>query len=200
MDLVDSENGLCSAARRPATAKAARVSASTTSKGGIGFLTVLLDEGQGWIGGYLVVNVSARPLEFHCTAPVKPNRAQEILYGPTLGCYLMGEQIAAALVKKSSTPPLALFTDTEPVLAVRSQIEMPVALLVDKAQSEASSLSSLVKFELAGHRVAISDEYLADRERLVAGFPKIAQHFDLAEPLERIREAIVETQLRGRAA
>lgn len=186
--------------RTAAVSERHRVSASTTSKGGIGFLTVLLDEGQGWIGGYLVVNAAARPLEFHCTSPVKPNRAQEILYGPTLGCYLMGEQIAAALVKKSSTPPVALVTDIEPVLAVRGQVEMPVALLIDKLPGAATSLDSLVKFELAGHRVAISDEYAADRDRLLIGFPKIAQHFDLSEPLDRIREAIAETQLRGRAA
>ncbi len=163
-------------------------------------MTVVLDEGQGWIGGYLVVNAAARPLEFHCTAPVKPNRAQEILYGPTLGCYLMGEQIAAALVKKSSTPPLAVITDIEPVLAVRSQIEMPVALLVDKVPGDSPGLSALLKFELDGHRVALSEEYAQDRELLIASFPKLAQNFSLAEPLDRIREAIAETQLRGRAA
>jgi hypothetical protein len=178
------------------------VAASTTNAGGgIGFLTVLLDEGQGWIGGYLVVNASARPLEFHCTAPVKPNRAQEILYGPTLGCYLMGEQIAAALVKKSSSPPLAVFTDIEPVLAVRSQIDMPVVLLLDSNSSpNSTAASSLTKFDLAGRPVAVSDEYAGDRDRLLVGFPTLAQNFDLSEPLGRIREAIAETQLRGRAA
>lgn len=185
----------------PHPQKASRVTASTTSAaGGLGFLTVLFDEGQGWIGGYLVVNAAARPLEFHCTAPVKPNRAQEILYGPTLGCYLMGEQIAAALVKKSSSPPLAVFTDVEPVLALRSQIDSPVALLVDQVQGESPALSSLVKFEIGGRRVAVSEEYGGDRERLLATFPRLAQNFDLAEPLDRIREAIAETQLRGRAA
>ena len=181
--------------------KASRVAASTTNAGGgIGFLTVVFDEGQGWIGGYLVVNASARPLEFHCTAPVKPNRAQEILYGPTLGCYLMGEQIAAALVNKSSSPPLAVITDVEPVLAVRSQIDMPVVLLLNHASIETSAASSLLQFDLAGRRVAVSDEYAADRDRLLVGFPTLAQNFDLAEPLDRIREAITETQLRGRAA
>ena len=66
----------------------------------IGFLTIREYEELGLIGGYLVLNVNGRPLEFHCTAPVRPNRAQQILYGPTLEPFLFGEQIGQALVSK----------------------------------------------------------------------------------------------------
>ena len=41
----------------------------------------------------MLLNLAGRPLEFHCTAPVKPNRVQQILYGPSLQPYLYGEQI-----------------------------------------------------------------------------------------------------------
>ena len=69
----------------------------------LGFLTVL-DYGQeGLFGGYLTLNLSGRPLEFHCTAPIKPNRAQEILYGPTLQSYLYGEQIGRTLLGEATT-------------------------------------------------------------------------------------------------
>src|SRR6266404_1210747 len=54
------------------------------SEAAVGFLTVVSSEPHGLVGGYLVLNALGRPLEFHCTAPVKPNRAQEILYGATL--------------------------------------------------------------------------------------------------------------------
>ena len=63
-----------------------------------GFLTVVDDARFGLCGGYLVLNPAGRPLEFHCTAPIKPNRAQEILYGPTLHDFLYGEQIGGALI------------------------------------------------------------------------------------------------------
>ena len=59
----------------------------------VGFLTVQEFTDLGLIGGYLILNAVGRPLEFHCTAPVRPNRAQEILYGPTLAPFLYGEQI-----------------------------------------------------------------------------------------------------------
>ena len=59
----------------------------------MGFLTVVEHPEFGLFGGYLLLNWAGRPLEFHCTAPLKPNRAQEILYGPTLEPFLYGEQM-----------------------------------------------------------------------------------------------------------
>jgi hypothetical protein len=67
----------------------------------IGFLTVL-DEGNGYVGGYLVTNVWGRPLEFRLTSAVQPNRVQQILYGETLVPYLCGDLIGKTLVDKSS--------------------------------------------------------------------------------------------------
>ena len=86
----------------------------------LGFLTVVEHAQHGLMGGYLLLNAAGRPLEFHCTAPLKPNRAQQILYGPTLEPYLYGEQIAEALVGKATVEPLLICTDARPVLAVRS--------------------------------------------------------------------------------
>ena len=86
------------------------------SKPAIGFLTVIDHPQHGLFGGYLVLNLAGRPLEFHCTAPIKPNRAQQILYGPTLESFLYGEQIGSTLLGHAKTSPLAVCTDREPVL------------------------------------------------------------------------------------
>jgi hypothetical protein len=96
----------------------------------LGFLTVLEHAQHGLMGGYLVLNPAGRPLEFHCTTPVKPNRAQQILYGPTLEPYLFGEQIGKSLVAKSSLEPLVICTDLRPVMALRGLVSTPVALVV----------------------------------------------------------------------
>ena len=50
----------------------------------LGFITVIDHVDLGCIGGYLILNLGGRPLEFHCTAPVRANRAQQILYGVSL--------------------------------------------------------------------------------------------------------------------
>ncbi len=99
-------------------------------KPALGFLTVISDPQAGFFGGYLVLNWAGRPLEFHCTAPIKPNRAQQILYGPTLEPYLYGEQIGRALVRKTQHAPSLICTDVPAALALRPYVEWPVVLVL----------------------------------------------------------------------
>lgn len=178
----------------------------------LGFLTVVDDETDGCFGGYLVLNANGRPLEFHCTAPVKPNRAQEILYGPTLKPYLYGEQIGQTLVASSQAKPLAICTDRAAVLAVREFVSAPVVLvegvMADKAsEGEPSNGAggrrsrrvdsiqpSLASFELGRNRLAISVAHRDDRGELENCLGSLVDHFDLAEPFDRIRGAIEEAQ------
>ena len=49
----------------------------------LGFLTVVQD-GNGYAGGYLVTNPWGRPVEFRLSTAVQPNRVHQILYGKTL--------------------------------------------------------------------------------------------------------------------
>ena len=106
-----------------------------SSKPAIGFLTVIEHPQHGLFGGYLVLNLAGRPLEFHCTAPIKPNRAQQILYGPTLESFLYGEQIGSTLLGHAKTSPLLVCTDREPVLSLRDLVDMPVALVLPTGES-----------------------------------------------------------------
>ena len=106
----------------------------TKSRPNLGFLTVLDHPQHGLFGGFLVLNTAARPLEFHCTAPIKPNRAQEILYGPTLQSFLYGEQIGRTLLEKAKNSPEFVCTDCRPALAVREYASAPVALVLPDNQ------------------------------------------------------------------
>jgi hypothetical protein len=179
----------------------------------VGFLTVVRNDQHGLLGGYLVLNVNGRPLEFHCTAPVKPNRAQEILFGPALEPYLYGEQIGQTLIAKSEVQPLAVCTDLAAVLAVRQFVSLPVALVLpagldDRSEScEAAPLDGqsyrvdsshpavpLAAFRLGRNRLAVPSGSLADRASLASNLESIADTFDLAEPFERIRNAIDEAR------
>ena len=74
----------------------------------------------------LVTNERGRPLEFHCTEPVRANRAQQILYGETLAEYLCGELIAPALAQNLRHAPQLLLTDIAATLAARPQLDFPV--------------------------------------------------------------------------
>lgn len=153
----------------------------------IGFLTICDDGDGGFCGGYLVLNAAGRPLEFHCTAPVKPNRAQEILYGPTLQPFLFGEQIGQTLVTRSKVGPLLVVTDSEPALAVRPLIDTPVACLLGDAQRDAS-------LSLNKQPVIVARSHSRDAESIRTLWGQHFEGFDLSEPFDRIREALDESR------
>jgi hypothetical protein len=185
-------------------------------KPAIGFLTVVEHPQYGLFGGYLVLNIAGRPLEFHCTAPIKPNRAQEILYGPTLQSFLYGEQIGQTLIQQASTAPLLVCTDQEPALAAREYSSMPVVLVLPPngeimtgetveppVAGERSHVvrvdaahhgPRLMTFELGRNRLALPESAKEDRGLVTARLTELADAFDLAEPFYRIRAAIEEAQ------
>jgi hypothetical protein len=170
----------------------------------LGFLTVVAHEQHGFFGGYLVLNSCGRPLEFHCTAPLKPNRAQEILYGPTLEPFLFGEQIGRALVEKSTVEVGLICTDLAAVLAVRDHVQSPVALVLppdDVGQASSAlridqrhAIAPSPAFLLGRNRLAVSTVYTDDRQLVSTAIEPLAEHFDLSEPFTRIRDAIDEAK------
>lgn len=160
----------------------------------LGFLTVVAHEPHGLFGGYLILNMAARPIEFYCTTPVKPNRAQQILFGPTLQPYLYGEHIGATLVKKATAMPVAVFVDVAPALAVRAQIELPVALVCDESSAPKQLAMPTVEFVLGGNRLAVPAQRASDRDAITKRLASLTDIFDFSEPFGRIREAIDEAQ------
>jgi len=188
----------------------------------IGFLTVMEHPQHGLFGGYLVLNSTGRPLEFHCTAPTKPNRAQEILYGPTLRPYLFGEQIGYALWSKAKLKASCVFTDCEPVLALRDLVECPVVLIQQEEETQGLSLhtesanglrddretaaprgrssdhegavAGRFVFSLGVFQASLPNRHSSDQQTVAACWRECAETLDLLEPFDRIRDAIEEAQ------
>jgi len=167
----------------------------------LGFLTVVEHETLGLIGGLLVLNANARPLEFHCTAPLKANRAQQLLYGATLEPYLYGEQIGRTLIGKVAAPLTALFCDKRASLAVRDFCEIPTAWVVpanEKPRLQASS--ELQTLTITDDFLALSWDRITDAEAIRATLADLPRKLDLSEPFGRIQCALDEAQKTSRAA
>jgi hypothetical protein len=158
-----------------------------------GYLSAVESAEHGFFGGYLLISPLGRPVEFHCTAPIRPSRAQEILYGPTLQPYLLGEQIAGTLLANAQTKPKIILTDQTSVLCHRAKSEMPIVYLVP-AGDDARSDQILV----LGHAFELPAGFEADRDAAIALLTALGNHVDLPEPFERIHEAIREAQRIGR--
>lgn len=207
----------------------------------LGFLTVVEYPRLGLVGGLLILNPAGRPVEFHCTIPVRANRTQEILYGSSLYPFLYGEQIARTLVSKAKSVPELLLTDSMPVLAVQDFTDIPVLFVnipeavagADDPDRLAGSLRSfgIVSGSREGeeHTDSAAREAVSPPKRLLHDIPGFAvdrwhdvlcgkrllsvpardteelntfrerlgalmKTVDFAEPFERIRLAIEETQ------
>ncbi|MBS0210933.1 MAG: hypothetical protein JSS27_18470 [Planctomycetes bacterium] len=173
-----------------------------------GFLTVVEHEQHGFFGGYLLLNGTGRPIEFHCTAPLRPNRAQEILYGPTLVPYLFGELIGQTLVQQAGKRAVVICTDQANVLALQEFVDAPVLLVEALAdgQGQASSGEMLRidgahaqrglrrPFALGGYQVALAPQRTDDEAHIRVALEPLLERVDLAEPFTRIREALDEAQ------
>lgn len=164
--------------------------------GTIGYYTVCEDERTGWTGGLLILNSAGRPLEFQCTLPVRPSKAHEILFGPTLQSHLIGDVIGPLLVQKCRTPISLLCCDQPESLAVQSRVDAAVALVAQAAEDSEGPiagdvLSGFTKIDFAGANLLVAMEDEARVTGLAASFVDLP---DAVEPFDRIREAIKEAQ------
>ena len=166
-----------------------------------GFLTAVEIPDQGFVGGLLITNRHGRPLEFQCTAPLKPNRTQEILYGETLAPFVMGEVIAKTLVDKVGVKPHLVLTELPEILELRNHVTMPVGCLAEQAGQPAATADQplAAPFKIGKQWVRIHSAHDHDRGEMEAQAQQISPEADLREPFERVREALQETVKNGAA-
>jgi hypothetical protein len=168
-----------------------------------GYLSALESAEHGFFGGYLLISGSGRPLEFHCTAPVRPNRAQQLLYGPTLRPYLLGEQIGGTLIREAAISPQLILTDQDAVLALRSLIEVPIVFVGARAEEESASTAAdglpvgEQRFRHLGNHCELASGYESETEMVVKLLEQLTQKVELMEPFGRIHDAIREAQRIG---
>jgi hypothetical protein len=157
----------------------------------------------------LIVSHLGRPLEFHCTAPIRLSRAQQILYGATLWPYVFGEQIGARLVSEAKIRPIVLLVDHPATLCMRTRLGIPIVRpkldvapvasrdrLLDLAGEAAVPASPFVVDDSA---FEAAPGFESDCREAVAGLSRLAKCVDIVEPFTRIYQAIREAQRLGTA-
>jgi hypothetical protein len=172
----------------------------------LGFISVRSNLEHGYVGGLLLINELARPLEFHCSLPVKPLRTQSILYGPTLDEFLCGEQIARTLLSKAKAKPTLIFTDASAVLALRNLDSTPLAFVDVDGDAEEFWLrpqitpNRLKSFRLEESSVSTLEDFASDATSFQRFWSEYAPRIEISEPFGRIAEALTETNPISKAA
>ena len=176
----------------------------------LGFLTAVEDAERGYVGGLLITNRFGRPLEFQCTAPVKPNRTQQILYGPTLRPYVLGELIGRTLLEKVGVKPHLVLVESLDLLDLRAATSTPVVSLVSAVKSSKAKKTGETETQtneqngqtdktlpnsmrLGNEAVVFHTSHDEDRTEIEKFAKLVPADADLREPFERVREALEET-------
>ncbi|MBX3424716.1 MAG: hypothetical protein KF688_03450 [Pirellulales bacterium] len=161
-----------------------------------GFLTAVEQPGGGFYGGYLVLSPQGRPLEFRCTTPVRPSRAQEILYGASLRPYLLGELLGGTLLADATLPVVAVLTDLPDMAQVATIRREPVFVVAAEGVAACSPLAPTPQAASPNELPPISTKIERPGTTAEACVPAVlaplAAHVALAEPFERIRAALRE--------
>ena len=175
---------------------------SESKKTRLAFLGYLeLDKESAYRGGILVTDEWGKPLEFRCTAPVRPNPVQRTLYGQILLPHIAVELIGVPLLRSIQEKPEVIVIQDEIFVDVRHHSEMPVVRLrrqgakvtvSDSSKAEKSAPvvmgSTSGKFQpiiMETHR-QFPDDSAACREKLSELFAR----WDLIEPFERLTTAL----------
>lgn len=157
-----------------------------------GFLSVVELPQLGFCGGLLVVSSIGRPVEFHCTAPVKPNRTQQIMYGQTYRSFLYSDQIATALIQKLKAQPTIFVSDSHLLLPLAESLDAPLVLLENESFEGWSEAEELHEFEVIEQR-CWSPKYPRETSTVLEKrLHAFAGKLPLDEPIERIAQAIEE--------
>jgi hypothetical protein len=165
----------------------------------LGFLRVAELEGGAYVGGILVTSLLGRPLEFQCTTPVRPNRTQVILYGPTLAPFLYSEVIGKTLIERLGVKPHLVLVDQAPLLELRVQCAIPVACIVP-ADSERSELADVTRLQVGRQLLRFHPDFPQDKDTVAERCAKVPADAELCEPLDRVSDALKETMRAGAVA
>jgi hypothetical protein len=165
-----------------------------------GFMTVVELPSLGHCGGLLVVSKIGRPIEFHCTAPVAINRAQQIMYGETYSGFLFSDQIGMALIEKTRERPSVFITDCEEMLPLTELIDNPLIFAESVDSKSDFDGSGLECFDLSGQPVYCLNRRGSEALSISQGVHEFTRRLPLDEPFERIRQAIEEAHSVLRAA
>ena len=171
-----------------------------TNHATFGFIHVIDLPSVGLCGGLLIVSHLGRPIEFHCTAPCPPNRAQQIMYGQTYRGFVYTDQIGAALVDSVKHLPSAYLTCLPDMLPIGEQVDPPVVLAEILEMDKPFDGAGLPQFTVAEIQFSCVNLTNGQSETLQGHIQKFHAKLPIDEPFERISQAIEEAHAVLRAA
>jgi hypothetical protein len=159
------------------------------------------DDGGSYRGAILATDDWGKPLEFRCTAPVKPTSVQRTLYGSTLMPHILVELIAKPLTDALNEKPAAVLVSEPLFLGLRYKVDVPVVWIrrqsLDiKVTTEADNSDGhtiLMDCESGRFEPVIMEshwEFPQDTDSCARLLKELFGRWDIVEPFERLYKGL----------
>jgi len=175
--------------------------ASVSQPGKIAFLGYMeFDSGASYRGAILITDDWGKPLEFRCTAPVKPNPVQRTLYGQTLLPHVLVELIGVPLLQAVQERPEIIVVQESLFLNLRHKKDLPVVRLrrqgadVKLSSEEGEKTKPFVMSSESGKFdpiiVEVHWQFAGDMDYSREKLRELFGRWDLVEPFERLTKGL----------
>jgi hypothetical protein len=148
-----------------------------------------MDENK-YLGGIMVTDSYAIPVEFKYSEPIKPTGLQKILYGNSIEKYLMVDVIAKKLLQNVQEKPKYILLDDSRLLDLQSKI--PAVYITNSSKIDDGG-SERTQEELqresldTGYTIIFNGTLMSEDIKLLE---RISDEIDILEPFHRLKEAL----------
>ena len=161
----------------------------------LGFLgTHRFENGAAIRGAMLITDTKTKPLEFRVTAPIRPQRFQEILYGELLNEHVSIELIGLPLLNALQQKPDLIIVRDILFLGLNTGQEIPTVLLLkeDEPLIKRGTSTRPLNPQESGRapvKICTSDQFEPTLDQMAQRLQLVFVDRDLIEPFERLERA-----------
>ncbi|MEB3181169.1 MAG: hypothetical protein VKL59_19350 [Nostocaceae cyanobacterium] len=168
----------------------------------LGFLGIhRFEDGAAIRGAMLVTDKETKPLEFRVTAPVRPQKFQEILFGELLDEHVSVELIGVPLLNALQQKPNLIIVRDILFLGINAKQEVPTVLMLreDEALIKKGASTQPLHSPDSGRpsvKISTSSQFQTKLEDIAQQLKQIFQTRDLMEPFDRLEKACADVHTR----
>jgi len=159
-----------------------------------------VDKGAGYRGGILVTDGWGKPVEFRCTAPVRPNPVQKTLYGQTLLPHIAVELIGVPLLRSIPEKPMLVVIQDAVFFDVRLHSETALVRLWRQGEQvrlqsadDQQQTNAVLSCATGRFQPIVCEAHWKFRADSEVATPRLSEMFarwDLIEPFDRLNRAL----------
>ncbi|HPF16928.1 MAG TPA: hypothetical protein P5107_08720 [Thermotogota bacterium] len=157
----------------------------------LGYLMVTRTSDNDYVGGIMVTDPYAIPVEFKYSEPIKPTGLQKILYGNSIEKYLLVDVIAKKLLQNLEEKPKFILIEDSRLLDI--QFKTPIIFINMPKKGAEDVKESKLREELSkdtlesGYDILFNGTLTSDD---IKWLERISDEIDILEPFHRLKEAL----------